>query len=61
MEKEERQMARNRKFGRRSVLKGAAGAAGAAVGSGAVTGFPMIWAQTTKNIVLRQCGTGVSA
>ena len=54
-------MARNRKFGRRSVLKGAAGVAGAAVGSGAVTGFPMIWAQTTKNITLRQCGTGVSA
>src|SRR6478736_1160253 len=47
--------------GRRRVLKGAAGAAGAALGSGVITGFPMIWAQTTKNIVLRQCGTGVSA
>src|SRR5262247_1364877 len=54
-------MASKRKLGRRSVLKGSAGVAGAALGSGAVTGFPMIWAQTTKNIVLRQCGTGVSA
>ena len=46
--------------GRRRMLKGAAGAAGAALGSGAITGFPVIWAQNTKNIVLRQCGTGVS-
>src|SRR5881628_597720 len=54
-----------RKFGngvgRRRMLKGAAGAAGAALGSGAITGFPTIWAQNNKNIVLRQCGTGVSA
>ena len=48
-------------FGRRKVLKGAAGLAGAALGSGAVTGFPTLWAQNNKNIVLRQCGTGVSA
>jgi len=47
--------------GRRRMLKGAAGIAGAALGSGAVTGFPTIWAQNNKNIVLRQCGTGVSA
>ena len=47
-------------MGRRKVLKGAAGLAGAAVGSG-VIGAPMIWAQNNKNIVLRQCGTGVSA
>src|SRR5437868_15242717 len=45
---------------RRRMLKGAAGIAGAALGSGAVTGFPTIWAQTTKNITLRQFGTGVS-
>ena len=32
-------------FGRRKVLKGAAGLAGAALGSGAVTGFPTLWAQ----------------
>src|SRR5258708_35631360 len=60
-------MARNIKGGptegmaRRRMLKGAAGIAGAALGSGAVTGFPTIWAQNNKNIVLRQCGTGVSA
>src|SRR5712691_5762182 len=48
-------------FGRRKVLKGAGGIAGAALGSGLVTGFPTLWAQTTKNITLRQCGTGVSA
>ena len=54
-------MARKRNFGRRSVLKGAAVVAGTALGSGAVTGFPTIWGQTTKNITLRQCGTGVSA
>ena len=54
-------MARKRNLGRRSVLKGTAGFAGAAIGSGAITGFPVIWAQNNKNIVLRQCGTGVSA
>ena len=34
--------------------------AGAAVGSGAITGFPTIWAQNNRNITLRQFGTGVS-
>ena len=43
---------------RRSVLKGSAAAAGLAIGSGAVTGFPMVWAKT--DITLRQFGTGVS-
>jgi putative spermidine/putrescine transport system substrate-binding protein len=28
---------------RRAVLKGAAGLAGAAAGSGAITGFPAVW------------------
>lgn len=46
-------------LGRRKVLKGAAGLAGAALGSG-VIGAPMVWAQNNKNIVLRQFGTGVS-
>ncbi|MBS0517897.1 MAG: extracellular solute-binding protein [Proteobacteria bacterium] len=50
---------KNNGFGRRKVLKGAAGLAGAAFGSG-VVGAPMIWAQNNKNIVLRQFGTGVS-
>jgi putative spermidine/putrescine transport system substrate-binding protein len=43
---------------RRSMLKGSAALAGLAAGSGAITGFPMIWAQTA--ITLRQFGTGVS-
>jgi putative spermidine/putrescine transport system substrate-binding protein len=43
---------------RRSVLKGSAAAAGLAIGSGAVTGFPMVWSKT--DITLRQFGTGVS-
>ena len=46
---------------RRDVLKGTAAAAvGAAAGSGAITGFPTIWAQNIKDITLRQFGTGVS-
>src|SRR3954464_9238145 len=46
---------------RRQVLKGtAAAAAGLAIGSGAITGFPTIWAQNIKNVTLRQFGTGVS-
>ncbi|MEM1049727.1 MAG: extracellular solute-binding protein [Pseudomonadota bacterium] len=45
---------------RRSLLKGGAAATGAAIGSGAVTGFPTIWAQNIKDVTLRQFGTGVS-
>jgi putative spermidine/putrescine transport system substrate-binding protein len=41
---------------RRSVLRGAAAVAGLAAGSGAITGFPTIWAQTIKDIVIRQIG-----
>ena len=60
VEKGEVEMARKmngqgREWGRRKILKGAAGLAGAAVGSS--IGAPVIWAQNTKNIVLRQCGT----
>lgn len=47
-------------FSRRTVLKGAAATAGVALGSGAITGFPTIWAQNIKNVTLRQFGTGVS-
>ncbi len=43
---------------RRSLLKTASAAAGLAAGSGAITGFPTIWAQNP--ITLRQFGTGVS-
>ncbi|WP_306147383.1 MULTISPECIES: PotD/PotF family extracellular solute-binding protein [unclassified Roseibium] len=45
---------------RRSILKGGAAATGAALGSGAITGFPTIWAQNIKDVTLRQFGTGVS-
>ncbi|WP_339764642.1 PotD/PotF family extracellular solute-binding protein [uncultured Hoeflea sp.] len=45
---------------RRSLLKGTAAVAGAAIGSGAITGFPTIWAQNIKDVTLRQFGTGVS-
>ena len=45
---------------RRSVLKGSAALAGTAIGSGAITGFPTIWAQNIKDVTLRQFGTGVS-
>ncbi|AWK89610.1 ABC transporter substrate-binding protein [Azospirillum thermophilum] len=45
---------------RRQILKGAAAAVGAAAGSGAITGFPTIWAQNIKTVTLRQFGTGVS-
>ncbi len=45
---------------RRSVLKGAAATTGAALGAGALGGFPTIWAQNIKNVTLRQFGTGVS-
>jgi len=43
---------------RRSLLKTGAAAFGVAAGSGAITGFPTIWAQNP--ITLRQFGTGVS-
>src|SRR5471030_2829489 len=45
---------------RRSVIKGGAAAVGLAAGSGAITGFPTIWAQNIKNVTLLQFGTGVS-
>jgi len=43
---------------RRSLLKTGATAIGFAAGSGVITGFPTIWAQS--KITLRQFGTGVS-
>ena len=44
------------RIARRTALR----LAGAAAGSGAITGFPTIWAQNIKNVTLRQFGTGVS-
>lgn len=43
---------------RRGVLKGAVGAA---LGSGAVTGFPTIWAQNVKDVTLVQVGGSYAA
>jgi putative spermidine/putrescine transport system substrate-binding protein len=45
---------------RRSLLKTATAVAGSAVGSGAVTGFPVIWAQNIKDVVLRHAGAPVT-
>ena len=53
-------MAHAKTIGRRTALKAGLGLAGAAAGSGAITGFPTIWAQNIRNITLRQFGTGVS-
>jgi putative spermidine/putrescine transport system substrate-binding protein len=41
---------------RRQILKGAAAVAGAAIGSGAVRGFPTIWAQNIKDITINHVG-----
>ena len=49
-------LTRSRGFSRRSLLA----TTGAVAGSGAITGFPTIWAQNIKDITLRQFGTGVS-
>ena len=51
---------KSKTISRRTLLKGTAATAGAAIGSGAVTGFPTIWAQNIKDVTLRQFGTGVS-
>ena len=45
---------------RRRLLGTAAATAGAAVGSGVVTGFPTIWAQEIKDITLRHIGVSYS-
>ena len=45
----------------RGMLKAAAATTGVAVGSGAITGFPTIWAQNIKDIVLRHSGPPVTA
>ncbi|WP_417579999.1 ABC transporter substrate-binding protein [Nitrincola sp.] len=52
--------AKSKGLSRRKLLKGAASVGAVALGSGAITGFPMIWAQNIKNVTLRQFGTGVS-
>jgi putative spermidine/putrescine transport system substrate-binding protein len=46
---------------RRAALKGASAALGLAAGSGAVSGFPTIWAQNIKDVVLNHAGPPVTA
>ncbi len=46
---------------RRSLLQGVAAGAGVAVGSGAITGFPTIWAQNVKDITLVHVGGSYAA
>jgi len=48
------------RLSRRSLLKGAAALAGAAVGSDIVPGAPTIWAQEIKDIELRHVGVSYS-
>jgi putative spermidine/putrescine transport system substrate-binding protein len=47
-------------FSRRRFLKFGAALAGAGLGSGAITGFPLVWAKKYDNTTLRQFGTGTS-
>ncbi len=46
---------------RRRLLKGAAAAGGLAAGSGMLQGFPTIWAQNIKDVVLHHAGPPVTA
>src|SRR6202011_3361762 len=46
---------------RRRLLQGTAALAGFTAASGVVTGFPTIWAQNIKDVVLRQAGSPVAA
>ena len=50
-----------RGIGRRKLLRGAAAATGLAAGSGALRGFPTIWAQEIKDVVLHHAGPPVTA
>jgi putative spermidine/putrescine transport system substrate-binding protein len=53
--------AQRTQLGRRRFLKAAGAAAGAAVGSGLIDGFPLIWAQNMKDVKLVQVGGSYSA
>lgn len=47
--------------GRRRFLKAAGAVTGAAAGSGAITGFPLVWSQNIKDVKLVQVGGSYSA
>ena len=49
------------KISRRTLLRGAAAAAGVAAGTDAIRGFPAIWAQNIKDVVLNHAGPPVTA
>ena len=51
----------SKRLSRRTVLKGAAATAGVAAGSGAIKGFPTIWAQNLKDVTLMHFGASYSA
>ncbi|MDE0051249.1 MAG: twin-arginine translocation signal domain-containing protein, partial [Rhodospirillales bacterium] len=58
-------MAKTTKHGRqgpsrRTLLKGAAAAAGVVAGTKALGGFPTVWAQDTKDIVINHSGMSYS-
>src|SRR5262245_17138755 len=53
-------IARRIKVSRRHILRGAAAAAGVAIGSGAIKGFPTIWAQNIKDVTLLHVGMSYS-
>src|SRR3954449_6911191 len=46
---------------RRRLLQGASAMAGFSAASGTLTGFPTIWAQNIKDVVLNQAGSPVAA
>ena len=50
-----------RGLGRRGLLRGAAAAGGFAAGAGVLRGFPTIWAQNIKDVVLHHAGPPVTA
>jgi putative spermidine/putrescine transport system substrate-binding protein len=51
---------RSGRISRRRLLKGAAGVAGVAIGSGMIKGFPTIWAQNIKDVTLTHVGMSYS-
>jgi putative spermidine/putrescine transport system substrate-binding protein len=53
-------LAPSRRVSRRRLLRGAAGVAGAAIGSGMIKGFPTVWAQNIKDVTLTHVGMSYS-
>lgn len=56
----EKKAAESKNLSRREFVKKTALATTAIAASQMISGFPMVWAQKSKDIVLRQFGTGVS-